>query len=76
MPYDKTGCYYVRCDQTTKVFLRTKNRIGQSFILRDDLENAVIIKKDKRDYVASLINEWIEESNRSKMDDEKSSVRK
>ena len=76
MPYDRVECYYVRCDQTTKVFLKNKNRYGELFILRDDLENAVIIKKDKRDYVASLINEWIEESNRSKMDDEKSSVRK
>ena len=76
MPYDGVECYYVRCDATTKVFLKNKNRYGESFILRDDLENAIIIREDKRDYVASLINEWIEESNRSKMDDETNRVRK
>lgn len=76
MPFDSIEGYYMRCDPTTRVFLIHKNKTGRRFILDDSDQNSLVIEKSKMEDVSNMINDWIEESNRSKVDEEKKKVRK
>lgn len=66
----------MRCDPTTRVFLLHKNKTGRRFILDDSDPNSLVIEKSKMEDVSNMINDWIEESNRSKVDEEKKKVRR